>query len=112
MSVGEAERWVADLIRNANISARIDSTEKRVFMISRAPSVYQSVRDKTNDLIERTREIAGTVEAAVRDAADAAEKEREKATAALGAASAGVSFASVSAGGAGGARSGGAGRGR
>ena len=49
-----AERWIVDLIRNANLDAKIDSTEACVIMGGSQVSVYEQVMDRTRDLNVRS----------------------------------------------------------
>ena len=49
-----AERWIVDLIRNANLDAKIDASEACVVMGSNQVSVYVQVMDMTRDLNVRS----------------------------------------------------------
>jgi translation initiation factor 3 subunit E len=54
MSPEEAERWIVNLIRNANLDAKIDSQNGTVVMGSQSLSPYETVIDKTKNLFNRT----------------------------------------------------------
>lgn len=54
MNQDEAERWIVDLIRNADLDARIDSEEGCVVMGGSIQSVYEQVMDRTRDLNVRS----------------------------------------------------------
>jgi translation initiation factor 3 subunit E len=54
MNQDEAERWIVDLIRNADLDARIDSEEGCVVMGGSVQSVYEQVMDRTRDLNVRS----------------------------------------------------------
>jgi translation initiation factor 3 subunit E len=54
MGQDEAERWIVDLIRNADLDAKIDSEEHCVVMGMDAQSIYEQVMDKTRDLNVRS----------------------------------------------------------
>jgi len=49
-----AERWIVDLIRNANLDAKIDTEERCVVMGTDVRSTYERVIDKTRDLNVRS----------------------------------------------------------
>ncbi|CAB3990134.1 eukaryotic translation initiation factor 3 subunit E [Paramuricea clavata] len=51
MSPEDAERWIANLIRNARLDAKIDSEKGHVVMGTQASSVYQQVMEKTKGLL-------------------------------------------------------------
>lgn len=57
MSSDEAERWIVNLIRNANLDAKIDSQEGTVVMGSQILSPYQTVIEKTKNLFNRTQSL-------------------------------------------------------
>merc|ERR1712087_1061093 len=50
MNQDEAERWIVDLIRNADLDAKIDSEEGCVVMGGSVQSVYEQVMERTRDL--------------------------------------------------------------
>lgn len=81
MSEDDAEKWVCDLIRAANLDAKIDAKARTVVMTVPTPSVHTQVIDKTRDLALRTRILAESVDTAIQEAA------------ALAAAAAGASMA-------------------
>ena len=58
MSPDEAERWIVNLIRNANLDAKIDSQNGTVVMGSQMLSPYETVIDKTKNLFNRTQGLA------------------------------------------------------
>jgi translation initiation factor 3 subunit E len=62
MSPEEAERWIVNLIRNANLDAKIDSQQGTVVMGSQILSPYQTVIEKTKNLFNRTQGLANTSE--------------------------------------------------
>ena len=65
MDVDGAERWVVELIRSAALDAKIDSVGRQVIMSVPAPSVYNTVIERTRELTARTRMLADSVEAAL-----------------------------------------------
>ena len=67
MEPSEAERWIVNLIRNASLDAKIDSTENCVIMGHSTHSVYQQVINKTKDLMSRSNYLAGSLKNAVND---------------------------------------------
>jgi len=58
MNEDEAERWIVDLIRNANLDAKIDSKEGCVVMGGSVQSVYEQVMERTRDLNVRSAAMA------------------------------------------------------
>ena len=58
MNPDEAERWIANLIRNANLNAKIDSQKGTVVMGSNLSSPYEMVIEKTKTLLNRTQNLA------------------------------------------------------
>jgi len=50
----EAEKWIVNLIRNADLDAKIDSKANHVVMGKKNPSVYQSVIETTENLAFRS----------------------------------------------------------
>ena len=54
MDQDAAERWIVDLIRNANLDAKIDASEGCVVMGGSQVSVYEQVLDRTRDLNVRS----------------------------------------------------------
>jgi translation initiation factor 3 subunit E len=46
----QAERWIVDLIRNADLDAKIDADEGCVIMGGTPQSIYEQVMDRTRDL--------------------------------------------------------------
>jgi translation initiation factor 3 subunit E len=54
MDQERAERWIVDLIRNADLDAKIDSTAGCVVMgLSQPPTVHEQIVDRTRDLNAR-----------------------------------------------------------
>lgn len=54
MDQDQAERWIVDLIRNADLDAKIDSDEGCVVMGGNPLSIYEQVMDRTRDLNVRS----------------------------------------------------------
>jgi len=54
MNQDEAERWIVDLIRNADLDAKIDSQEGCVVMGGNIQNVYEQVMERTRDLNVRS----------------------------------------------------------
>merc|ERR1711937_243919 len=54
MDQDQAERWIVDLIRNAELDAKIDSEEGCVVMGGSVQSVYEQVMERTRDLNVRS----------------------------------------------------------
>jgi translation initiation factor 3 subunit E len=54
MNENEAERWIVDLIRNADLDAKIDSEEGCVVMGTSVQSTYEQVMERTRDLNVRS----------------------------------------------------------
>ena len=54
MDQEQAERWIVDLIRNADLDAKIDSEAGCVVMGGTTLSVYQQVMERTRDLNVRS----------------------------------------------------------
>lgn len=58
MDQDQAERWIVDLIRNADLDAKIDSENKCVVMGTSAQSIYEQVMERTRDLNVRSATLA------------------------------------------------------
>jgi len=58
MDQDQAERWIVDLIRNADLDAKIDSEEGCVVMGGSPQSIYEQVMDRTRDLNVRSATLA------------------------------------------------------
>ncbi|VEU40790.1 unnamed protein product [Pseudo-nitzschia multistriata] len=58
MNEDEAEHWIVDLIRNADLDAKIDSEEGCVVMGGSVQSVYEQVMERTRDLNVRSATMA------------------------------------------------------
>ena len=50
MDQEQAERWIVDLIRNADLDAKIDADQGCVIMGGTPQSIYEQVIDRTRDL--------------------------------------------------------------
>jgi translation initiation factor 3 subunit E len=50
MDQEQAERWIVDLIRNADLDAKIDADQGCVIMGGTPQSIYEQVMDRTRDL--------------------------------------------------------------
>jgi translation initiation factor 3 subunit E len=61
MDQESAEKWIANLIRNARLNAKIDSQQGTVVMGSQHPGVYEQIVDKTKNLTARTYHLANAV---------------------------------------------------
>ncbi len=71
MAEEEAEKWIVDLIRSAQIDARLDAKTSSLQMMQPDTTLYQQVNENTRDLIARTRNLVESLEglAAARGAA-------------------------------------------
>lgn len=58
MDQDAAERWIVDLIRNADLPAKIDCEENSVVMGGSPASIYEQVMDRTRDLNVRSATLA------------------------------------------------------
>jgi translation initiation factor 3 subunit E len=58
MDQDQAERWIVDLIRNADLDAKIDSEEGCVVMGGSPQSIYEQVMERTRDLNVRSATLA------------------------------------------------------
>jgi len=77
MEDGEAERWIVDLIRNADLDAKIDSEAKCVVMGGTSQSVYQQVMERTRDLNVRSATLVQNLNNVLNEARkEKAKKER------------------------------------
>ena len=74
MNKDEAERWIVDLIRNAELDAKIDSDEGCVVMGGSAQSIYEQVMERTRDLNVRS----ATLTQNLNNVLNEARKEKEK----------------------------------
>lgn len=54
LGMDDTERWIANLIRNARYSAKIDSQTKRVIMAEQSPNIYQQIVEKTEGATYRS----------------------------------------------------------
>jgi len=54
----EAELWIANLIRNAKLDAKIDSATGKVIMSTKSSSVYEQVLEKTKSLHFQSNQLA------------------------------------------------------
>eukprot|EP00294_Goniomonas_avonlea_P008997 CAMPEP_0114557872 /NCGR_PEP_ID=MMETSP0114-20121206/10066_1 /TAXON_ID=31324 /ORGANISM="Goniomonas sp, Strain m" /LENGTH=436 /DNA_ID=CAMNT_0001743197 /DNA_START=43 /DNA_END=1353 /DNA_ORIENTATION=+ len=62
MDQAAAELWIANLIRNAGLDAKIDSAKNTVIMGTTQPSVYQQVIEKTKGLSFRSYVLTSNLE--------------------------------------------------
>lgn len=74
MNQEEAERWIVDLIRNADLDAKIDSKEGCVVMGGSVQSVYEQVMERTRDLNVRSSALTQNLNTVLNEA----RKEKEK----------------------------------
>lgn len=74
----EAESWIVNLIRTADLDAKIDSSSNCVVMGTKYPSVYQQVINKTKDISIRTHQISMGIDRLV--AAEASQPKRVTST--------------------------------
>ncbi|GMH51811.1 hypothetical protein TrRE_jg4283 [Triparma retinervis] len=79
MQPEDAERWIVDLIRNASLDAKIDSTENCVIMGHTTHSVYQQVINKTKDLTARSGNLTNNFKSYLGDVREKERREREAA---------------------------------
>jgi hypothetical protein len=69
MDRDQAERWIVDLIRNADLDAKIDSTDMCVVMGEGSlQSVYEQVMDRTRDLNVRSATLSQNLHNLLQDA--------------------------------------------
>jgi translation initiation factor 3 subunit E len=64
MAVPDAEKWIVDLIRSAQIDARLDAKSNSIMMMQPDTSLYQQINEQTRDLIGRTRGLVDALNAA------------------------------------------------
>ena len=57
MDSEEAEKWIVNLVRNAQLEAKIDSENNAVIMYQHTPNVYQQIIEKTKALSFRSHVI-------------------------------------------------------
>lgn len=77
MNQEEAERWIVDLIRNADLDAKIDSQEGCVVMGGSVQSVYEQAMERTRDLNVRSATLVQNLNNVLNDARkEKAKKER------------------------------------
>lgn len=79
MDQDQAERWIVDLIRNADLDAKIDSGEGCVVMGGTPLSIYEQVMDRTRDLNVRSATLAQNLNSLLNEARKEKAK-REKAS--------------------------------
>ena len=68
MSKEDTERWMVDLIRNADLDAKIDSENGNVIMGTNTSSIYEQVMDRTRDLNVRTSTLIQSLTNSLTDA--------------------------------------------
>lgn len=61
MSYDEAERWIVNLVKNAKLDAKIDSTSGTVVMGTNHTNVYEQIIENTKQLSMRTYVLANNV---------------------------------------------------
>lgn len=49
----EGERWIVELVRDARLDAKVDLQKNIVTMNKVAPSVHQTISDRSKQLVER-----------------------------------------------------------
>lgn len=77
MDQDQAERWIVDLIRNADLDAKIDSEEGCVVMGGSPQSIYEQVMERTRDLNVRSATLAQNLNNVLNEARkEKAKKER------------------------------------
>jgi translation initiation factor 3 subunit E len=74
MPPDQAERWIVDLIRNADLDAKIDSEHNCVIMRGTSQSIYEQVMERTQDLNMRSATLAQNLQTILNEA----RKEKEK----------------------------------
>eukprot|EP00160_Parvularia_atlantis_P014252 Unigene3433_Nuclearia_a/m.10518 Unigene3433_Nuclearia_a/g.10518 ORF Unigene3433_Nuclearia_a/g.10518 Unigene3433_Nuclearia_a/m.10518 type:complete len:480 (-) Unigene3433_Nuclearia_a:17-1456(-) len=62
MPQDEAEKWIVNLIRNAQLDAKIDTATNSVIMGQHSQSIYQQVIEKTKNLSFRTQVLINHIE--------------------------------------------------
>jgi len=78
MDQDQAERWIVDLIRNADLDAKIDSQEGCVVMGGSPQSIYEQVMERTRDLNVRSATLAQNLNNLLNEARkEKAKRERE-----------------------------------
>jgi translation initiation factor 3 subunit E len=74
MPPDQAERWIVDLIRNADLDAKIDSEHNCVVMRGTSQSIYEQVMERMQDLNMRSATLAQNLQTVLNEA----RKEKEK----------------------------------
>ena len=64
MDMDSAELWIANLIRNARLNAKIDSQAGTIVMKQTYASAYEQVVEKTKGLSVRCFQLANTLSGA------------------------------------------------
>lgn len=78
MDQNQAERWIVDLIRNADLDAKIDSNQGCVVMGGSPQSIYEQVMERTRDLNIRSATMAQNLASILDDARkEKSKRERE-----------------------------------
>eukprot|EP01016_Furgasonia_blochmanni_P036698 TRINITY_DN421_c0_g1_i12.p1 TRINITY_DN421_c0_g1~~TRINITY_DN421_c0_g1_i12.p1 ORF type:complete len:114 (+),score=39.52 TRINITY_DN421_c0_g1_i12:65-406(+) len=57
----DAEVWIVNLIRNANIEAKIDSERGLIVITNQIPNIYDKIMNKTRDLVPRTNILTNNI---------------------------------------------------
>ena len=68
MDEEQAERWIVDLIRNADLDAKIDAAQGCVVMGDATQSIYEQVMDRTRELNVRSASLAQNLNAVLTEA--------------------------------------------
>lgn len=79
MDQTQAERWIVDLIRNADMDAKIDSVQGCVVMGANEQSIHEQVMERTRDLNVRSATLAQNLTTVLNEARKEKAK-REKAS--------------------------------
>jgi translation initiation factor 3 subunit E len=74
MDSAQAERWIVDLIRNADLDAKIDSEQGCVVMGETSQSVYKQIMERMRDLNVRSATLAQNMQHVLNEA----KKEKDK----------------------------------
>jgi translation initiation factor 3 subunit E len=77
MDQDQAERWIVDLIRNADLDAKIDSQEGCVVMGGGTQTIYEQVMERTRDLNVRSATLAQNLNNALNETRKKSKKEKE-----------------------------------
>ena len=67
LSADEGERWIVELVRDARLDAKIDLQKNIVTMNKMAPSVHQTISDRSKQLLERAQYVLPQSASAIQD---------------------------------------------